>query len=415
MSGIKINLFGEFKILVDGKEVLTELRQAKKTRAFLQYLILQTGRTVPHSELFEKLWPEDDNANPGTALRTLLYRFRVLLGQNQLDSLDSAIVTSRGAYRWNLDLDCEVDVFEFEQLCHQAENTNYTDNQRIEYYHKAHEYYTGDLLPDASLQSWVMPKSVYYHNMYLQSVFNLISLYRIRGDYDAIVAVCRDALNIDVLEERIHIELMQALVKIGKNREALSQYYYATDIQYKQLGVPPSDEIKALFKLIIRSDQEVEKDIEKIREGIQERKAEGAFVCEYEIFKNIYNLQERLLERSGDSIYLCLLTVTSTYSQPFDPMVLDNIMGILLKTIKNSLRRGDTISRYSSTQYVVMLPSVDDASGRIVMERVKKAFYKAYVKPSIMLTYRMRSLLDKNDNPRPWENEISEEVAHEAD
>ena len=37
---IKIKMFGNFEILVNGNVVLTQLRQAEKTCRFLDYLIL---------------------------------------------------------------------------------------------------------------------------------------------------------------------------------------------------------------------------------------------------------------------------------------------------------------------------------------------------------------------------------------
>ena len=64
----------------------------------------------------------------------------------------------------------------------------------------------------------------------------------------------------------------------------------------------------------------------------------------------------------------------------------------LLDTARFNLRRGDTISRYSAMQYVVLLPSVTYETGKMVMERIKKAFYKEYIKSSVMLTYKLRPL-----------------------
>jgi DNA-binding SARP family transcriptional activator len=68
---IKIKMFGNFEIIVNGNVVLSQLRQAKKTCQFLEYLILKKDRAVPHEELLEMLWSDKENRNPATALRTL--------------------------------------------------------------------------------------------------------------------------------------------------------------------------------------------------------------------------------------------------------------------------------------------------------------------------------------------------------
>lgn len=390
---IKIKMFGSFEIVVNGNAVLPQLRQAKKTCQLLEYLILKKDRPVPHEELLEMLWSDKENRNPATALRTLLHRYRALVEQSGLPELADSILTARGAYQWNPDLDCEIDVFEFERLCQQARTPGMSNRDCIERYLRMLEIYTGPLLTNSAEEMWVVPKSVYYHDLFLESVFTMLDLLKAEEEYDTIVQVCRKAMDVDMFDERLHLELMMALVKTGKKREALSQYYFATDLQYKQLGIQPSGEIRAVYKLIVQADQEMEADIEKVQ-GMLEEDSEsyGAFVCQYEIFKEIYQLQRRMLERYNGTMFLALLTVSNTSDQRFDNLVLDNIMKRLLNVAQTNLRRGDTISRYSVMQYVVLLPSVTYETGRIVMDRIKKAFYNEYVKSSVVLTYKLRPL-----------------------
>lgn len=392
-SKIKIKLFGNFEIIVNGNVVLSQLRQAKKTCLFLEYLILKRERSVSHDELLDMLWSDRESSNPATALRTLLHRYRSLVDQNGIPELNDSILTMRGSYQWNPDLDCEIDVFEFERLCQEARQPTATDRERIEKYLQVINIYTGPLLTNSADEMWVVPKSVYYHDMFLESIFTLIELLKSEEEYNMIVQVCRKAMDVDLFDERLHLELMMALVKTGKKREALSQYYFATDLHYKQMGVQPSDEIRAIYKLIVQADQDMEADIEKVQATIEEEdEMGGAFVCEYEIFKEIYQLQRRIIQRYNSTMFLALITVSNTYEQRFDNLVLDNIMKQLLNVARTNLRRGDTISRYSAMQYVILLPSVTYETGKMVMERIKKAFYREYVKSSVMLTYKLRPL-----------------------
>lgn len=398
---IKIKMFGNFEIVVNGNVVLSQLRQAKKTCQFLEYLILKKDRAVPHEELLEMLWSDKENRNPATALRTLLHRYRSLVEESGLPELTDSILTARGAYQWNPNLDCEIDVFRFEQLCQEARTPGMSNRDCIERYLQMLQIYTGPLLTNSAEEMWVVPKSVYYHDLFLESVFTLLDLLKTEEEYDMIVSVCRKAMDVDMFDERLHLELMMALVKTGKKREALSQYYFATDLHYKQLGIQPSGEIRAVYKLIVQADQEMEADIEKVQGMLEEdTDMHGAFVCEYEIFKEIYQLQRRMLERYNGTMFLALLTISNTYEQRFDNLVLDNIMKQLLTVAQTNLRRGDTISRYSVMQYVVLLPSVTYETGRLVMDRIKKAFYAEYVKSSVVLTYKLRPLcLNKYETP----------------
>ena len=390
---IRIRMFGSFEIMVNGNIVLAQLHQAKKTCLFLEYLILKKDRPVSHQELVDMLWSDKDSRNPATALRTLLHRYRTLVDQSGLPELSDSILTTRGSYQWNPNLDCEIDVFTFERLCQEARTPGMSNRECIERYLQVLQIYTWPLLSNSSDEMWVVPKSVYYHDLFLESVFTLIDLLKNEEEYDVVVQVCRKAMDVEMFDERLHLELMMALVKTGKKREALSQYYFATDLHYKQLGVQPSEEIRAVYKLIVQADQEMEADIEKVQSMLEEEDdGHGAFVCEYEIFREIYQLQRRMIERYNSTMFLALLTINNTYEQRFDNLVLDNIMKQLLNIVQANLRRGDTVSRYSAMQYVVLLPSVTYETGRLVMDRVKKAFYKEYVKSSVMLTYKLRPL-----------------------
>lgn len=399
---IKIKMFGNFEITIGGNVVLSQLKQAKKTCLFLEYLILKKDRAVPHEELLDMLWSETESSNPATALRTLLHRYRSLVEQSGLEDLTNSIITARGSYQWNPNLDCQIDVFEFERLCQEARTPGLNNREQIERYLQVLTLYTGPLLNNSAEEMWVVPKSVFYHDLYLESVVTLIDLLKVEEEYDMIVQVCRKAMDVDMFDERLHLELMMALVKTGKKREALSQYYFATDLHYKQLGVQPSEEIRAVYKLIVQADQEMEADIEKVQNMLEEEDAgTGAFVCEYEIFREIYQLQRRMIERYNSTMFLALLTISNTYEQRFDSLVLDNIMKQLQNITQHNLRRGDTMSRYSAMQYVILLPSVTYETGKMVMDRVKKAFYQEYVKSSVMLSYKLRPLcLNKYETQR---------------
>ena len=399
-AAIKINMFGNFEIMVNGQVVLRQLQHAKKTCLFLEYLILKRGQAVPHHELMDALWYETESSNPATALRTLLHRYRQLVEQSDLPELADSVLTSRGSYQWNPALNCEVDVFEFERLCQEGRQTTLRTRERIACYLKVISLYTGPLLSNSADEMWVVPKSIYYHDMFLESAFTLIELLRYEDEYEMIAQVCRKVMDVDMFDERLHLELMMALIKTGKRREALSQYYFATDLHYKQLGVQPSEEIRAVYKLIVQSDQEMEVNIENVQAVLEEEEeTTGAFVCDYDIFKDIYQLQRRLIERYDSTMFLALLTVSNAYEQNFDPLVLESLMNLLLDIARRSLRRGDTISRYSAMQHVVLLPAVTYETGTTVMERIRTAFYASQVKSSVRLTYKLSPLCVKKEEP----------------
>ena len=86
---VNIKLFDSLEFEKDGKPVLEGLLNTRKTKQFLAYLILNKDRSVTQKELFELLWSGQEYANPGTALRTLLYRYRTLVTEKGIKELSA--------------------------------------------------------------------------------------------------------------------------------------------------------------------------------------------------------------------------------------------------------------------------------------------------------------------------------------
>ncbi len=147
---ISIRLFNGFEILKGDKPILESLSNTRKTKLFVAYLLVNRDRPITHQELFELLWSGEDYANPATALRTLLYRFRALIEKEGADALAGAIISHRGTYQWNRDLDISIDALDFQSLAEAGTNPTISAARRKEYLTKAIELYKGTLLPDFS-------------------------------------------------------------------------------------------------------------------------------------------------------------------------------------------------------------------------------------------------------------------------
>lgn len=211
-----------------------------------------------------------------------------------------------------------------------------------------------------------------------------------KDDYTRIAQICRTALDVDVFEEQLHLELMNALVKLNRNSEALAQYRHVTNLHYSYLGIPPSENLQTFYKQITRADQSLGMDIDSIRRSLEESDAKsGAFVCEYAIFKDVYQLQMRNLQRLGTTMYIAIIMLAPKGNRQVDAFELDKAMHQLLATMTSCLRKGDTVTRYSPTQFALLLPSVNTSTGRMVIERIRNAYYTMHVNPALTLSYKL--------------------------
>ena len=381
-------MLGGFHVFVNDVAVDEQVMKTKKGCLLLQYLILQRGKPVPCIELYEALWPNDENSNPANALKTLVSRTRATLGKLS-PVFSECIATQRGSYRFNDECGIEVDVYEFENILQQLSGVQTLTPEVSQLYSRLLTIFAGDLLPYNSGEGWVVPRNVDMHNRYVKAIINYIDMLREKGDFDEIIRVARIALDVDAFDERLHIALMDALARSGRNNESLLQYKHATNIYYRYLGSQPPEELQEFYKQIITAGQELEMNIDLIKADLAEAgKAKGAFVCEYVVFKDIYHLQARSLERLGISMFIVLMKVNTIDGKPMEPLKLNDVMHRLLDVLRNNLRKGDIVTQFSPTQYALLLPTVNYDTGKMVMERIRRVFYKEQANSNYMLTYR---------------------------
>ena len=395
---IEIKMLGRFAILVDGADIASQLSKSKKGLALLQYLILQEGASVPNQQLYEVLWPSESSSNPESALKTLISRMRVILGKYS-EKLSRCIVTDRGSYRFNMALGLDVDLYEFKRIQSVLAVKRTIEEEDMPLYEHAVTLFTGDLLSDGNGQeSWASAQHIELHREYLKLVYRYLDELERLEKYDEITYVCRKALEIDSFDEKLHISLMNAMLKQGSINEALMQHRHATEIYYKYLGMQPTEGIQEFYKKIISADKSLDESLSFICDELKSTsKNVGAFMCEYAIFKEIYNLQVRNRERIDMKVYVMLVMLRSMDGKQIEPIKLNNMMNGLQEIMRVSLRKGDVVSQFSASQFALLLPMQAKENGTIVMERIKKGFYKRYSRSNVILSYRISNLDDLSE------------------
>lgn len=369
-SKIEITLFSKFEIKMDGEPILVSLSNTRKTKLFLSYLLLHKQKAIPHRELFELLWSGEDYSNPGTALRTLLYRYRALVDKNGVDQLKNSIISRRGAYQWNQELDISIDIFDFDDYSKIGLNSAMSDDKRKQCLKRAIDLYTGPLLPDSGEEHWVVPKTVYYRDIYVQDVIAYIGLLKKDGKYDEISKLCKRAESLAGVSDTISLE-GEIAANEGKCDDSFKLRYELTAEVNKQMGL----------------------EIEDVQRGMETEDSENsAFVCDYNVFKDIYHLQRRLLARTGDTMFLTLLSAKRLSETEYEPLKAEKVMNNLLDVIRHELRCGDSICRYSDNTYVIMFPADSYENAQKIMERVRRTFMLNTREKDLMVIYRIRPL-----------------------
>ena len=186
---------------------------------------------------------------------------------------------------------------------------------------------------------------------------------------------------------------MRALMAVGAQQNALQHYEYVTDLFFSQFGITPSDQLTALYKEIAKACNATELDLNIIKDNLREYSLRpGAFFCEYEVFKDIYRLEARVAVRTGQATYICLVTAADPFGKTLATKTINVSMDRLKDIIAFSLRRGDVFTRYSVTQFLIMLQSASYEKSDMVIKRIHRNYKKAYPKSKVDLHFKLLPL-----------------------
>ncbi|MDR2533095.1 MAG: hypothetical protein LBC82_09675 [Oscillospiraceae bacterium] len=379
MQPVTITTLGEFSITYGEKVLAEKDKRSKKMWTLLKYLTAFIGRGVTQSELIEVLWDGEDVCNPAGALKTQLHRLRCTLDIFGLPPETELIVSFSGTYAFNDSLEYIVDALQFEKYFKQSGRTDISEKEQFHYVKKAFEMYRGDFMKNSADEKWIIPIRIYYHSIYIRIVHRLIDALYTHKQYAELINICRQALQIERADQKIHMLLIKALIVIDDRDAARKHYKYVMDMLYNELGVNPLPELKELYRETIDRDSGSEDNIEAIQQKLKEdisETATGAYYCELEVFKSIYRLKMRDAERSKQKVQICLVTVSRAEGSESRSKRIISEMKRLHNCVSGSLRKSDVFARYGLSQYVLMLPVAKEKDGEIVVKRISNAYKK---------------------------------------
>ena len=102
----------------------------------------------------------------------------------------------------------------------------------------------------------------------------------------------------------------------------------------------------------------------------------------------------RNLERLGSTMFLGVIMVDSTEEDgnEFADVRRESAMAGLQEIMRLHLRKGDIVTRFSPSIYAMLLPTVNYATGSMVMERMEQLFYEEYPSRKVAIYHRISPL-----------------------
>lgn len=392
----KITMLGEFTLQSPLLKVTDQMNYSRKLWAVLAFFILYRNVEMSNDDTVKLLWEKGESLNPINTLKTQVSRVREMLSPLAPEG-QQLILTGKNCYYWNPEIPLAVDVEEFECLFSAAIKRKNKREEDIRNLEKAVALYRGEFLPRIQIP-WIDQKRKEYTENYMTAVLALNDVYEQQGRFEDVVDITSKALLEDPLNEDLNIAYLRSLIHIGKQQEARIHYEELNERFIKELDEYPNQALQELYSDIMQLQQQIETDLTSIQQRLRRLDLnQGAFVCDYGIFREAYFLEVRRSERSDERIFLGLITVSPNkkISSDVETKRLATVMRQLLTVLKNNLRRGDVISQYSKSQFVLLLPTQTYENGIMVLNRILSLFYKRNRKNDVILHCNLQQIKSK--------------------
>ncbi len=249
--GLQFGVLGSLRIMVDGREVALD---SPKQRRLLAALLIEVGSVVSADRLAQVMWGDQQPVDPAASVQTHVSRLRSLLGQEGGAHARHALVTRSPGYVLAVDPQ-SVDAGRFEDLVRQAHAASTPQ-------------VAADLLEDA-LQLWRGTPLAEFDHALLQAEASRLEELRIAavelraeallalGRYGQVAGELEAAVARHPLREHLRGQLMVALVRSGRQAEALAMYRDLRDVLVEELGVEPGADLRRLERAILQQDDEL--------------------------------------------------------------------------------------------------------------------------------------------------------------
>lgn len=373
---LEVTTFGSFQIS-DGKTTKTDWEnQSMQLVKLLLYLLLNRKEPLTTEKIAEAIWQEAPMDNPSGALKNLMYRLRKIL--TRTFGTQNYILTGRGNYQWNPDMEVWLDCEQMEQWMKCAKEEKEMD-RRQEDYRNVLSLYQGEFMNRLMEMHWILVLHTHYHTLFLTAVYGLAQSYLAEKKYGLLENLCSEVIKREQTDEQLYAFFIRAQLYNGHLAAALETYEYACAIIKKELGIHRSELLDEVYEeMMAEKKGTLLYRIGEIKEEMKEDAPAGVFLCGYPVFREICHLQMRKSARTNIRQRLLLITVER---QPKDPdeiarFRIRQAMRGLEQVMRECLRMGDVAARYSDCQFVLLLEDGTEELAGVVAKRLVKRLQK---------------------------------------
>jgi len=400
---LQIFALGSFDVRKDGQSLVNASARSYRLWDLFKYVLAHREKSAMVDVLIELLWSEKDCADPYNALKTQMYRLRKLLGQGR-DLASQYILYANNSYKLNSEASIWLDTDAFEGLVEQGRRAREMQDyeEAFKSYSRAVRLYKGPYLMDSPFSEWLLNARNRYHRLYIEAVTEVLDYLALEKRHDDLAAWCEEAFRNEYFEESWHCRYLEALLHMGKQRLARSHYENLASVYKRQLGAMPSEELRQISRRILGERLDSGESLESITRSFrQEADDRGAFTCEPDTFRRLYELEIRRNERNGQAVFLGMIYLEAGYPKDGVNKGSNPARDSLAESIITGLRRGDVVTEWRPSQYLVLLPGLNFEQAERVLDRVTAPAERAGIRFNCdLLPLHISDLIERMESCR---------------
>lgn len=350
---LNVNMLGRFSMTY-GNQTITFKRNPSTKSLHLLQLLLHSTNGISRVQLLEILYGQEEVSDVSNNLRVTIFRLKKQLIEAGLPKYDY-IHIENGNYFWKSPMETKLDIIEFENFIQTAYKKN-DEEQKITLLYHAIQLYRGEFLPLLSGEDWVIIHSVQYKKLYTKAFLEVCNYLKKKHEYRTLLEVSEAAIKIYPFEEWQTIKI-EALLALNRYKEALQYYEETSKMFFEELGISPSERMIQIFKSMSNKMYHNYSSSIDIKNEFYESAYEiGGFYCNLPSFRDCFRLIQRMIERNHQHAYMVICSITDKNGHPLEQKEkLEVLSQTLHKSIKNSIRRGDCFTKYSPSQFIILL------------------------------------------------------------
>jgi DNA-binding SARP family transcriptional activator len=216
----------------------------QRMRALLAFLLLHANEPVSSDRLIDEVWGPTPAKTAGASLQNYVSRLRKAIGAELLVSQPAGYVLRVDPERF--------DLARFERLTAEARGAE--PRERAEKLRAALALWRGPALEDLAFEPFARDEVGRLEEARLAALEQRIEADLELGSAGELVGELEQLVGEQPLRERFRAQLMLALYRAGRQADALEAYQDARRVLMDELGLEPSEELRALQQAILRQD-----------------------------------------------------------------------------------------------------------------------------------------------------------------